>query len=216
VPGRRITDEECDELWAAWTPSEVAERMAGVTAPWCVVAGWALELFTRRAARVHGDLEISVPRGCFDDVVAAFPGFEWDVTDSGELWPYAERAEDSYQTWLRDPVSGRYRLDVFREHHDGDRWVCRRDPSITMSYDELILRTAEGIPFVIPEVALLFKAKAIRDKDERDFRRVLPVLDGTRRSRLAGWLDRVHPGHPWLAELAAPDASAQSGIEGLQ
>jgi len=209
---RRISDAECDELWAAWTPAELAARLADVTAPWCIVAGWALELFTSRAARDHGDLEIAVPRGCFDEIVAAFPDFEWDVVGDGEVWAYPERAEDCHQTWLRDPASGRYRVDVFREHHDGDLWLCRRDESITMPYADMILHTAAGIPFVIPEVALLFKAKGslgvVRAKDETDFHRVLPTLDPTRRLRLAGWLDRVHPGHPWLVELVHPEGSA--------
>ena len=39
---------EINELWEAWTPSEVAQRMSRVSAPWYVAAGWALELFTAR------------------------------------------------------------------------------------------------------------------------------------------------------------------------
>ncbi|UGT62450.1 hypothetical protein [Nocardia asteroides] len=86
---------------------------------------------------------------------------------------------------------------MFREPQDGDRWVCRRDGSITLPYDELILRTVDGIPYVIPEVVLLFKAKYRRAKDEADFLRALPALNEARRTRLSDWLSRVHPGHPW-------------------
>ena len=36
-----------------------------------------------------------------------------------------------YQTWLRDPATGNYLLDVFREPQpDGDTWICRRDERI--------------------------------------------------------------------------------------
>jgi hypothetical protein len=63
-------------------------------------------------------------------------------------------------------------------------------------------RNATSIPFVIPEVALLFKAKGLRAKDDTDFQRVLPALDEIRRPRLSAWLVCVHPGHPWLAALA--------------
>ena len=108
-----------------------------------------------------------------------------------------------HQTWLREPATGRYRLDVFREPHDGDHWVCRRDASITMPYAELILRTADNIPYVIPEVVLLFKAKGLRPKDQADFLHALPLLDRSRRSRLSEWLSRVHPDHPWLQALGA-------------
>jgi hypothetical protein len=47
---------EINELWEAWTPSEVAQRMSTVTAPWYVAAGWALELFVGDVIRVHDDL----------------------------------------------------------------------------------------------------------------------------------------------------------------
>jgi hypothetical protein len=60
VAGREHSDTEINDLWDVWTPSEVAQRLSGVTAPWYVAAGWALELFTGGAAREHDDLEIAV------------------------------------------------------------------------------------------------------------------------------------------------------------
>lgn len=200
--GRKLSDAEIDEHWDAWTPREIAQRLSKVDVPWCVAAGWALDLFTGDAAREHDDLEIAVPAARFDEVVAEFPGFEWDVVGDGRVWPFPEQLANHFQTWLREPSTGRYRVDVFREPHIGDRWVCRRDVSITLPYGELILRTSDGIPFVIPEVALLFKAKHLREKDETDFMNVLPTMDQTRRSRLSGWLSQVHPGHQWIEVLA--------------
>jgi Aminoglycoside-2''-adenylyltransferase len=202
MAGRELADAEINELWEAWTPSEVAQRMSMVTAPWYVAAGWALELFTGEIAREHDDLEIAVPAVRFGEVMAAFPGFDWDVVGDGQVWPFPEQLANHHQTWLREPGTGRYRIDVFREPHVGDHWVCRRDASITLPYSELILRTSEGIPYAAPEVALLFKAKHLRDKDIADFQRVLPTMDQTRRSRLIGWLSRIHPGHPWIETLA--------------
>jgi hypothetical protein len=134
--------------------------------------------------------------------MAAFPGFDWDIVGDGQIWPFPEQLANHHQTWLRDPATGRYRIDVFREPHLGDHWVCRRDASITLPYSELILHTSDGIPYAAPEVALLFKAKHLRDKDQADFQRVLPTMDRTRRSRLTGWLTQLHPGHPWIETLA--------------
>lgn len=197
---RPISDEECHRLWAAWTPDEVAQRLAGVRAPWCVVAGWALDFFTGGGARAHDDVEIAVPRDAFGEIAAALSDHEWDVVGDGHLWP-REHVDDHHQAWFREPATGLYRLDVFREPHDADTWLCRRDQAIRLPYDELILHTRTGIPYVIPEVALLFKAKAVRAKDESDFARVLPQLDSARRERLAEWLLRVHPDHPWAERL---------------
>lgn len=202
MAGRPLSVEESDRLWDAWTPAEVAARLSSTRSCWYVAAGWALDLFVGGLGREHEDLEIGVPRERFAEIVDAFPGFEWDVVGDGRLWPFPEEANNLHQTWLREPQTGRYRLDVFREPHLDNRWVCRRDASITMPYDELILRTADGIPYVIPEVALLFKAKARRAKDEADFQRTRPAMNRSRRSRLSGWLSRVHPGHPWLETLS--------------
>ncbi|WP_084510313.1 hypothetical protein [Nocardia lijiangensis] len=202
MAGRPLSVEECDQLWQAWTPAEAAERLSSTPPCWYVAAGWALDLFVGGLGRDHSDLEIGVPRARFAEMVDAFPGYEWDVVGDGHAWPFPEEADNQHQTWLREPATGLYRLDVFREPHRSDRWVCRRDASITLPYDELILRTADGIPYVIPEVVLLFKAKARRAKDETDFLHALPAMDQSRRSRLSGWLSRVHPGHPWLEKLS--------------
>jgi len=42
---------------------EVAKLLAGVDVPWCVAAGWALDLFHGEVTREHEDLEIAVPAG---------------------------------------------------------------------------------------------------------------------------------------------------------
>jgi hypothetical protein len=165
-------------------------------------AGEGAEINELWDAREHADLEIAVPAIRFGEIMAVFPGFEWDIVGDGQVWPFPEQLANHHQTWLREPATGRYRIDVFREPHVGDHWVCRRDASITLPYSELILRTSEGIPYAAPEVALLFKAKHLREKDIADFRRVLPTMNQTRRSRLLGWLAQVHPGHPWIETLA--------------
>lgn len=201
MAGRSLAAAEINALWRAWTPSQITQRLSTVTAPWYVAAGWALELFTGDAAREHEDLEIAVPAARFGEIMAAFAGFEWDIAGDGQIWPFPEQSENHHQTWLRDPVTSQYRVDVFREPHVGDHWIYRRDPSITLPYTELILHTSEGIPYAAPEVALLFKAKNPRLKDTTDFQRVLPSMDHTQRSRLHGWLTQIHPGHPWTETL---------------
>jgi hypothetical protein len=94
-----------------------------------------------------------------------------------------------------------WRLDVFREPSDCDTWVCRRDGTIRMGYEELIRRTDEGIPYLRPDVTLLFKAKHARAKDDGDFAAALPLLDAGSRRWLRDALELVHPGHRWLPEL---------------
>jgi hypothetical protein len=192
--------------WDAWRPDKVAELLDGVAVPWYVAAGWAIELFLREQRREHEDLEIAVPNTRFDELADVLEGFEVCViTDRAEATPLAEardRLMDTHQTWIREPATGSWRFDVFREPSDGDTWICRREPAIRMPYARLIERTEDGIPYGRPEVVLLFKAKhAHEGKNAGDFEVVLPRLEPERRTWLRDALERVHPGHQWLEAL---------------
>ena len=105
------------------------------------------------------------------------------------------------QTWVREPDTGVYRLDIFREPQDGDTWICRRDETIRFPYEQIIEMSRGSVPYLVPEIVLLFKAKHDRPKDNADFAGVLPLLSPARRAWLAGALARVHPDHRWLDAL---------------
>jgi hypothetical protein len=155
--------------WDAWRPDEVRRLLARVEAPWCVAAGWAIDLFLGGKRREHEDLEIAVPRDRFGQVAEALAGYELFVAGSGLVRPIAEAG--------------------------------RRDERIRLPYDQLIERSADGIPYARPEVVLLFKAKHARAKDDGDLAAVLPLLEPGRRRWLAETLELVHPGHRWLGDL---------------
>jgi hypothetical protein len=88
----------------------------------------------------------------------------------------------------------------------GGRWLFRRDPAIGGSLGQMTCRTADGIPFLAPEVQLLYKATGtLRVKDEADFAAVLPSLPAGRRNWLARAIHRCQPTHPWLTRLATKE-----------
>ncbi|HEY6738015.1 MAG TPA: hypothetical protein VI076_04135 [Actinopolymorphaceae bacterium] len=193
-----------DARWSScWTPRQVADRLAGVETLWYVAAGWALDLFRGEQTRPHGDLEIAVPARCFPRVRERFSGYVIDAVGSGRIWENAtaDALAATHQTWVRDPASGNYLVDVFREPHDGDSWICRRDETIRLPYGDIILHSPDGIPYLAPEFVLLFKAKRVRTKDQADFDDTVPRMSPARRATLAELLDRVHPGHRWLTAL---------------
>lgn len=205
--GIELSPDEIEALHArwssSWTPSDVARRLAGISTPWYVAAGWALDLFRGRQTREHGDIEIGIPDASFPEVRRRFPGYVFDAAGSGRIWEDAtpEALAAVHQTWLRDPADDRYLLDVFREPHDGDTWICRRDEKIRLPYRDIIHHAHDGTPYLAPELVLLFKAKHARDKDRRDFDATIPHMTRTQREALAELLARVHPGHPWLTDL---------------
>ena len=191
--------------WDPWRPEEAARLLEGIDVPWSVAGGWAIDLFLGGQRRDHEDLEIAVPRSRFDDIADALSDFEFFViTGPREAVPLEaarDRLEQTHQTWVRD-AGGAWRLDVFREPNDGDMWICRRSPSITMPYEHLVERTGDGLPYGRPEVILLYKAKHHHQpKNQKDFDAALPRLEPERRYWLRDALDLVHPGHAWLTRL---------------
>ncbi|WP_232666294.1 nucleotidyltransferase domain-containing protein [Pseudonocardia sp. TRM90224] len=205
--GTELSPDDIEALhvrWSScWTPHEVAQRLAGIDAPWYVAAGWALDLFHGRQTRAHGDIEIAIPAAGFPELRHRLPGYVFDAAGSGRIWadPTPEVLSAVHQTWLRDPATGNYLLDVFREPHDGDTWICRRDEGIRLPYSEIIHHTRDGIPYLAPELVLLFKAKNDRQKDQADFEATVPRLTSAQRATLTELLARVHPGHRWIAAL---------------
>jgi hypothetical protein len=99
---------------------------------------------------------------------------------------------------------GRFRIDVFREPHDENTWICRRDSRLRRPYSDLIGLTDGDIPYMVPEVVLLFKAKHDLPKDRQDLNEALKRMDERSIRWLADAIAIVHPDHEWLALLPSP------------
>jgi Aminoglycoside-2''-adenylyltransferase len=164
------------EAWQSWHPSVVAERLTGVATPWYVGGGWAVDLHLGRVTRDHADLEIGVPRDRFAEIAGRFPELAFYVAGSGRVIPATPEALDAeHQTWALDAGAEVWRFDVMREPHDGDTWISRRHESLRRAYEKIVLTSPDGIPYLSPDVVLLFKAKYRRPKDEADFALLAPA-----------------------------------------
>jgi hypothetical protein len=193
------------DAWDPWQPRDFVERMDGADFPWYVAAGWAIDLFLGAQTRAHDDLEIAVASSFFETIPQRFPEMDFWVPQGGmKLARMTEEilAGESHQTWAYERAAQVWRFDVFREPHEGDVWICRRDPSIRRAYSEIVLRSGDGIPYLTPEVCLLFKAKAAREKDRADFDAALPRMTPAQRQWLHDALVQVHPGHEWISATA--------------
>jgi hypothetical protein len=89
---------------------------------------------------------------------------------------------------------------MLAEAEDG-RWLFRRDRRITRPLGDFGRRSADGVPYVAPEVQLLFKSRDPQPKDEADFAAARPLLDPAARRWLADALSLHAPGHLWLPRL---------------
>jgi hypothetical protein len=206
-PGVTQWDGPPLDAWRPWTPAEVARRLAGVDVPWSVVGGWAIDLFLGEQTRHHEDLEIAVTRADFPAVRRALDGFALHAVGDGRVRALAAGEpppQETHQNWVLDVEADVWRMDVMLEPGDPTTWVYRRDESIRAPRPFMVGRSVEGVPFLEPHGALLFKAEGTRPKDEADLASCLSRLGGGRRAWLAAALARTQPGHPWLERLAAP------------
>jgi len=82
-----------------------------------------------------------------------------------------------------------------------DLWCYPRDPSIRRPFSTVVAHDASGIPFLAPEIQLLYKARSLRQRDQVDFELVAPRLDAIARAWLVDSLERTEVGHPWISAL---------------
>ena len=203
MPGHKIWQGPPIEAWLPWRPAEVASVLSKLSIPWCVVGGWAIDLWLGEQSRPHADLEIAICRSDFSVIHDYLNQYELYVINDGEAT--ALRIGEippvvAHQNWVLDQAANAWRLDIMLEPGDADTWVFRRKNHITFPRSQIVSRN-NGIPYLNPEGVLLYKAKAHRDKDEADFSSCLPKLDTGARTWLAMALQNAHPGHHWIAQL---------------
>lgn len=192
------------EAWDAWHPTELAHRLADVDRPWCVVGGWALDLWHGRVTREHHDLEFTILREDFDHFRRALKGFEFYTVNSGEFQFLPEGHDPDrsiFQIWCWDISARCWRVDIMIEPGTPKTWVCKRDHAITRPRAEIVVHSAECVPYLGPAAILLLKAKHQRPKDEADFEMAVPKLAASEKSWLKDSLARLHPDHAWMQKL---------------
>jgi hypothetical protein len=113
----------------------------------------------------------------------------------------SELPVDAWQLWGADRMAGCWRVDMMIERGTPDLWRYKRDGSLAIPRATAIRKGRTGIPYLAPALVLLFKAKQVRDKDQRDFDAAVVHLDAAERRALRGWLEALHPGHNWIAAL---------------
>jgi hypothetical protein len=198
--------DEVKKPWTALTPSEMGEVFAGATFPWWIAGGYAIEQAVGRAFRTHADIDVLVLRQDATEVRAFLKAWDcWMADPPGTLrpWPLLEALpERAHDVWCRKTSAGDWRFQLMFDESGGEIWHSRRDARIIRPIAELETRDAAGLPYLRPEIQLCYKAKALRPKDESDFRAVLPILNREQRRWLAEAIERTHgDNHPWLAFL---------------
>ncbi len=196
--------------WDALSPEGVRTLFDGFDAPWWIAGGWAIDLFLGRQTREHGDIEVAILRSEQERLQRHLRDWDVHVAHGGELTPWAMGdwlVAPRWQFWVRRDADSAWAFEVFLEDSHEGEWLFRRDASIALPLERFGGVSAEGIPFVAPEVALLYKATATApgasaiERNAQDFAVGAPALDADARAWLRDALTLLHPGHGWIDQL---------------
>jgi hypothetical protein len=138
----------------------------------------------------------------------------WDVryaTPEHTLEPWDGRHLEPpiHGIWARrfNEASAPWTCEFLLNEHTDENWIFRRNAGVTRSLDE-IGAEGDGVPFLRPEIVLLYKASELSPKNEADFVAVRPHLTQTAIRWLREALEVIDPRHPWVARLQSSFTSS--------
>jgi hypothetical protein len=202
-----VDDEEFFRWYGAWDPLDppgVAALMAGFERPWWIVGGWAIEAFTG-TAREHEDVDLSI-LACDIPAFREHLGDAWTpwCNDGGTLRPLSDRFPEALnvesQIWIRRSAHEPWVVDLPITPDREGLWTSKRDPDHVVPVEEATWLAADGIRYLRPEIALLYKAALHRPKDDADLA-TWPLLGPPARDWFSGSVRRLYPDHAWLGRL---------------
>ncbi len=185
-----------------------AEALAGFEGLWMVAGGWSLDLALGRVGRVHHDVDIVVARSDQLALQAHLAAGGWSLLTplDGRLEPWPRLMELALPRHQVHAHRGDDFIDFLLTDLGGGLWRYRREPVVVRTLEKAIRRTEAGLPYLAPELVLLFKSKNTGNRprldDQADFERMCPLLDAEQRAWLRWALSAVDPEHLWISQLA--------------
>jgi hypothetical protein len=192
---------------------EVAEALGNLRAPFYFAGGWAIDLHLGRVTRDHHDIDALVMRRDHLLLHKALKQFslkkiiphpDGKPPNRGAIveWPAGERLElpvhqiNAYRTGESELA-----FQVMLAESRGSDWIFRRNPDVSMPISKMGFHPLWGLPYLAPEIVLLFKAKHLEARDRVDFDHAIPALSVDARRWLRDAIEKTHPGHEWLKVL---------------
>ncbi|WP_410612479.1 nucleotidyltransferase domain-containing protein [Amycolatopsis sp. lyj-109] len=170
-----------------------------------MAGGYAIELAVGRPLREHGDIDVLVLRRDHLAVQEALRGWEWWAADPpGVLRPWRPQEvlpAGVQDIWCRPAHDKPWQIQVMLDESSGQEWVSRRNLRLRRPIAALGHTSADGIPYLAPEIQLFYKAEDPRPKDEHDFTDALTVLGSRQRDWLRVALADTYRNHPWQRAL---------------
>ncbi|HXQ36898.1 MAG TPA: hypothetical protein VN843_23000 [Anaerolineales bacterium] len=176
--------------------------------PWAVCGGWALDLFLNRATRSHKDVDFALLRKDQLSIQKYLSSRGWKLEKavSGELipWQMGEWLNLPVHTiWCKNPKASPDFVELLFNEVDEINFHFRRDTSITLPLEKMIVLSASGIPILAPEIVLLYKSKNVEASPYvGEFKKVSPYLSSEARDWILAALRKLYANHVWLEDMS--------------
>lgn len=190
-----------------FSPEQVSSLFQSYTERWWIAGGWAIDLFLGEQTREHEDVDVAILRNDEQafrrhlDKWELWPGLGNSRLEDKPIATNEELSENREVLWCRPSANSDWAFELLLNKTIGREWAFKRDIEIRRPLKEVGQFTAEGIPYLNPEIVLLFKAKNNNEKDQHDFTKAVLKLDDAAKAWLGSSLRIVHPGHSWLESL---------------
>ncbi len=197
---------------------------------WCFCGGWAIDLFLGKESRPHKDLDIMIFREDIHNVVGFLQSKGWTMeapTRKGFIPVSSEdTASCEYDNlWC---MNSAYPLDYLKVdeqnaynfyHYDRDvqeqvdfieiqlsscednEFIYTKNQTIHMPIDKVFYKR-DGLPFLAPEIVLLYKSKYLSADNQNDFDLATQLMDKEQTDWLVDALVTEYGNdHPWVEIL---------------
>jgi hypothetical protein len=199
-----VSEQTMKGVWRPVLPAEVMQWLSPLSVPWWIAGGWALDLFLGQVSRPHADIDVGIFRADAPRVCTSLSEWKFFEARDGAITRLDARSAPHAAVnslWCRRGDETEWSLELLLDEGNADRWTFRRDSKIGRALEAAIRRTGGGIPYLAPEIQLLYKSKLVRPKDQMDFDRVIPRLGRDARAWLRDSIAEMDPRHAWLATL---------------
>jgi Aminoglycoside-2''-adenylyltransferase len=197
-------DTVAEGSWRTLEPTDAAKLLASSEAPWWIAGGWALDLFRGTRTRPHTDVDVGVLRRDVASVLRSLSIWEVFEAKDGRLTRLAAGcapSHDVHSLWCRPTARDPWTIELVLDEADGDTWVYRRESRIRRPMSMVVRQSPDRLRYLAPEIQLLYKSKAPRERDEADFAQICPLLTVDARRWLHDALELTTPDHKWIAVL---------------
>ena len=180
----------------------VNSLMGKFSKTWFVAGGWAIDLFIGKETREHKDIEIAIFRKDQLHLKRYLNDWDFKQVKQGEFYDWGNEFLELpiHELHATNKLSGE-RMEVLLNETEENDWEFRRDLRVHSPLNSMCNVSKAGIPYLNPEIVLLYKAKNTREKDHQDFLAIKDLLNNKQKQWLRNALELHEPEHKWVELL---------------